>query len=882
MSRPLGCLALSVVLLLPSAGRPADGDPLPEGALARIGRSGMRHTDQAFAVAFAPDGKTLASGGDDRLIRLWDVGTGRELRALAGHTDGVNAVAFSSDGKTLASAGEDGTARLWDVDKGKERLIFRGHGPRPVKSIAFAPDDKALATKGEDGAVRLWDAAGGKELLRLDSERGHGRSDVAFAPGGKSLAGIGPDGFIAIWDAKTGKELRRLNDPPGEMTSLAFSPDGKRLASGDLARTVRLWDVEKGKHLRDLGKHTELVAAVRFSPDGKTLASGSADGTVSLWDADGKELRSLRGHGDTVEALAFRADGKVLATASHDRTVRLWDPSDGKELPQSAGGGVLSAALSADGKLVATAHSDGAVRFWDAATGKARTTTIETKTDMIDLAFSPDGTTIAGRPFGVETVTVWDAATGKPLYGIEYAPPSVTPRTSRGPAGTVAFSPDGKVLASVDLKQVVTLYDAKSGKPLTHPPLKTEDEKEAVRVAFAPDGTLAVGYANCHVLFWNTATGRVVRHIVTPNGLPTGLTFSPDGRCLATASGDGGVHLWELATEQERTPDGPIDDRAVVTVAFSADGRLLFGAGPDGVVRVADTWTRKEVKTLRGHRGGVTTLAVAGGRLLTFGLDGTAVVWDVARITMPLPGAKKLAPAQLAALWDDLAADKGADGYRAIGRVIAAGPQAVDVLRERLEKSAGVDGKRIADLIADLDADEFDVREKATKELQAIGTRAVPALKKALAGSPSAEVRQRAETLLKKLDGPEAVGQQQRVSRALEALEAVGSPEAVKVLEALAKRGANDELAQEAKAALTRLAKREAVPAVRLKRLIEITCGPGYDVKVMAKGKDVLLVTINAREQDDGKRLFNQIEPIIKSPEFAPFEINVDITVPQK
>jgi WD40 repeat protein len=813
MSRPLGCLALLVALSLPSAARPDEGDALPEGALARIGRSGMRHTDQAFAVAFAPDGKTFASGGDDRLIRLWDVATGKELRTLAGHADGVNVVAFSSDGKTLASASEDGTARLWDVDKSKERLVFRGHDKRPVRSVALAPHGKTVASKGEDGTVRVWDAGSGKELFARPSDPEHGRSDVVFSADGKALAGIGGDGGITVWDAATGKELLRLTTPPtGDLTSLAFAPDGKRLASGGLDGTVRLWDVDKGKHLRDLAKLPELIAAVRFSPDGRILAAGSGDGTLRLWDADGKELRTLRGHTDTVESVAFSADSKVLATASHDKTVKLWDPATGKELPQSAGGDVLCAALSADGKVLATGHGGGAIRFWDGVSGKARAKAIDAKADVIDLAFSPDGTMIAARPAGIETVAVWDVATGKRLCEIEQAAPAAAPRTARAPAGTVAFSPDGKVLASVDSAHEVTLYDAKSGKRLTHPPLKTEDEKEAVRVAFAPDGTLAVGYTNCHVLFWTTAGSRVVRHIVTPNGLPTGLSFSPDGRCLATAGGDGGVHLWELATELERTPDGPADDHNAVTVAFSADGRLLFGAGADGVVRVADTWTRKEVTTFRGHRGGVWSLAVAGGRMVTLGTDGNAVVWNVAKIAVPLPGANKLTPVQRTALWDDLAADKAADGYRAIGRAIVAGPQAVEVLRERLEKSAGVDGKRIATLIADLDADDFDVREKATKELEAIGTRAVPALKKALAGSPSAEVRQRVEGLLKKLDGAEAVGQQQRTSRALEALEAIGAPEAVKALEALAKRGANDELAQEAKAALGRLAKRAAAP----------------------------------------------------------------------
>jgi hypothetical protein len=359
----------------------------------------------------------------------------------------------------------------------------------------------------------------------------------------------------------------------------------------------------------------------------------------------------------------------------------------------------------------------------------------------------------------------------------------------------------------VDRKGLVHLWDPKSGKALPHSPLKVEGDPEAVSVAFAPDGTLAAGYADSHVLYWNVASGRVVLRLILPGGAPTGLAFSPDGRCVATAAGDGGVHVWEQGSGHERAVDGA-DDSPAETAVFSADGRLLLAAGSDGFVHMAERYSRTKVKNLSGHRGGVTTLAVGGSRLLTVGTDGTALVWDLSRIELEPRPVKKLTPTQLAGLWDGLANEKPADAYQTMRLAIDAGPQVVDLFRERLEKVAVVDDKHIAKLIGDLDSDEFEMRENATKELETIGTLVVPALRKVLKGAPSAEVRQRAEGLLKKLDGPGSLGQQQRPARAVEVLEAIGTPEAIKALEAVAKRQANDDLAREVKAALARLKKK--------------------------------------------------------------------------
>jgi WD40 repeat protein/predicted Ser/Thr protein kinase len=529
-------------------------------------------TGPIASLAFSPDGRILAAGGGGRGAILWDVSTGQERAVLPGPPEGVACVAFAVDGKTLATGGRDGTTQLWDVATGRLRGTLLGHVPA-VLALAFTPDGGTLATGGMDETIRLWDVA--TTRVRSSLRCPDGRVDaLAIAPGGGLLASSGSGEKVAVWELASGLVRATLTERQnGAVQSLAFAPDGKTLAGGGW-RSVSLWDVATGQLQSTLKGHGNWVHGLAFSPDGRTLASGSSDKTVRLWDSDKDRERANLGRQHwAIIAVAFSPDGHTLASADYTN-VRLYDANSGREqasLP--VGHWVFSLAYAPDGTTFATAGPEGEggeepgiVKLWDSATRQVLATLDPHLEEVYTVSFSPDGKTLAigGGSSKKGVVRLWDVATRRERTTLAGHAEAVN---------SLAFSLDGRLLATasgapIEIGQV-KVWD-----------LATHQERAALAghgdVAFSPDGsTLAFGSQD-GVVLRDLATGR---QRLALGAVSTALSFSPDGRTLATAGGSGGgMALWQASTGQELITLN--FTYAVRSLAFSPDGTALaVGSG---------------------------------------------------------------------------------------------------------------------------------------------------------------------------------------------------------------------------------------------------------------------------------------------------------------
>jgi WD40 repeat protein len=626
--------------------RPADGEADRRGfewywlkwCLGTRAGTLKAHDGGLLCAAVSPDDCFLVTGDRKGTVKVWDLGSRRQIATLPGHTDEVQQAVFSADGRALATCSKDQTVRLWDVATWTERECLRGGHSMTVRAIAFTPDGKQLASAGRDRCIVLWDLAQGR-AIRSWQAHDDVVHDLAFAPDGRTLVSVGTDDRTArFWDPATGAEKARWWSPPTlvHLSTLALSPDGKTVAAGGYGSTVSLWGTaDLGATRTDLGVPFG-VRALAFAPSGLQLVAVGGSGQLSAWEVnpgsrEAQLVRTVRWGGGNGRAAIFARKGALLVTASEeDGTVQFWDPVRlaGYERIAPLPPRLTDVALSPDGQTV-VGYGEGHLFLLDLA-GRRIAHTLPLPVKAHRVAFSPDGRTVAAACQDRQA-RLWDVTSTRRALVLDHGAPVLA----------VAFSPTGGLVATAWGDGNARLWELPSGALRKLCGASTGAGGASASLAFTRDGrTLAVG-ATAHtftVSLRDPTTGALRGELTdtgpgaarpgsSPRAPPAGenacgilaVAFSPDGTTLAAACSDGILRLWDVQSgELRNTFSGHVGP--VHRLAFAPDGRTLASLGTDNALRLWHLGTGQPLFTLAASAEPLAGLAFsADGRLLVAG-----------------------------------------------------------------------------------------------------------------------------------------------------------------------------------------------------------------------------------------------------------------------
>lgn len=803
------------------------GDPLPEGAIARVGTTRLR--GYANIIAFSHDGRRLAYGDEKSFVRVCDTADGKllfELQPVLRKP--VTELAFSPDDTTLAVSGY-WSGEIWLIDLATQKI--RHTIPNTVAdhnkwarlwqgpAFHFTPDGQTLIVGGKDGALHLWDTATGTEKATLPAVKERLVSVTLTADCGTALTAHSIGGVLHLWDVSKRAHLRKLAVSAKYPHFTALAPDGKTIAVAVGTDELELWEPDGAKQHQL--KLSAAVAGLAYTPDAAALRVADANGGITIWDVgSGKKQNSIMCDGVQVfqgtrpsptadrmgpkPAAWFGPDGKLMVWS--DRGVlRPWDLTTGRESPKFTvyRGGIAWVGFAADGRQLHVGGTRGELAVWDPSTGRAhvgaRATTLKGVTrylpsadrrKVVAVTRGEDGEPKAGEPSIFLCDPAGDAA-------------PVPLREQAGPAWYARLTPDNRFVVATEVAGRIRVYDAATGKAIR----SFDGRKYEYWPTFSPDGKiLATAGGDGSIRLYDFAKGRLLRELrgVSP---AHSLAFSPDGRWLASGhstsplqeKGGDLIYLWETASGRELC-QFPTGHGGVQSLSFSPDGRLIASCGYDQGVRLWEAVSGQQRRRYGGHQNWVNSVDFdpEGRRLASGSNDGTAVVW---RIFEPAPAQRSAAT--LDALWADLAEDATV-AHRAMAELIAA-KDTPAFLKTRLKPAVLPPDKHVKALLLDLNSPVFKVRDAASKELARMGELIEGSLSSALAAAKEEELRRRLAILLDGIPRIETNPDRLRDLRAIEVLGHLTADEAHGVLEPLTKGAPDANLTRQAKVSLARL-----------------------------------------------------------------------------
>ncbi|WP_013325788.1 eIF2A-related protein [Gloeothece verrucosa] len=663
------------------------------------------HEGPIYNVSFSPDGEMLASASGDGTVKLWHH-DGTLVTTLKGHEGTVRDVNFSPDGQKIVTTGDDGTVRLWDLsgkqlnqwsgeeytgigirlgDKPdtegkntftliilevsknkpaqkaglqKDDLILSINGQKttglesveraaeiikselqgkPGREVTlriyrpdtgeqdikiktetiksrlykaiFSPDGKTLATT-DGNSVKLWDLDG--NLLKTLEKNVLPIKDISFSPDGKLIASASGDGF-KLWkpDGTLVKSIKNA-----DLTSISFSPDGSGIVIGDAQGYVKLWSRD-GEWLRTITKENFTVRDVAFSPDSSKIVATFNNGLTGLWSTDGNLIDVLQGHQNIASSVSFSPDGKTIATASFDRTVRLWNAENISVTSlEGHSSGAYGVNFSPDGKTIVSVGGDSQIQLWSSNETLLKESWDGKETEW-GVTFSPDGQLIATFGRG-KVIKLWKND------GTLYA----TLKGHREFVNRVSFSPNGEMIVSGSDDKTVRLWK-RDGSLIKILEDNSQDEKSdfTKSVSFSPDGKIIATASGEIVKLWNQ-DGILLKTLQDHRNTVFSVSFSPDGKKIATASFDKTVNIYNFEGTLIATLQG--HQAEVYDVKFNPDGKRIATASADDTVRI---WNLdgKLLTTLKGHNNDVYNLSFSpdGKTLASAGGDGKIILWDL-------------------------------------------------------------------------------------------------------------------------------------------------------------------------------------------------------------------------------------------------------------